>query len=147
MSLRSARALSLLATFGLLAACKSASPIGPPGRITLNYIGRSDSEYFFVLENRTAQDVSLPVVKSLWSGAKPWGSGLGCLNSDSSYESSIWPALDGSERRELVKVRSEERLSLKMDKDDLGTSRHSGPCTLAIWLESHEEIRSQEFKP
>jgi hypothetical protein len=143
-----ARAIGLLATLALLTACKPAPPmIGPPGQVTLNYVGQSDSEYLFVLENRTAQDVSLPVGKSIWSGTKPWGSGIECLNSDSSYESSIWPALDGGQRRELVKVQPEERLSLKIDKRKSGTSHPSGPCTMTIWLQGHKEIRSQEFKP
>jgi hypothetical protein len=142
-----ARTFGLLAALSLLVACEPATPIGPPGEVTLSYIGESDPEYSFVLENRTAKDISLSVAKSIWSGAKPWDSALGCLNSDSSYETSIWPAREKSERRELIRIRSDERLAFKIEKDDFGTTRHSGPCTLTIWLEGRREVRSKEFKP
>jgi hypothetical protein len=142
-----ARTFGLIAALGLQVACKPATPIGPPGEVTLSYVGQSDPEYFFVLENRTTKDISLSVAKSIWSGSKPWGSALGCSNSDSSYETSIWPALDDSERGEPIKMRSGERLSFKIEKNDFGTSRHSGPCTLTIWLEDRKEVKSKEFKP
>jgi hypothetical protein len=137
----------LATAVNLLAACKPSEPIGPPGQVTLSYSGASDSEFLFVLENRSAQEILLPVSKSFWSGVKPWGSGLGCLAEDSSYVSSIWPSFDGRERREIVKVSPEGRLQLEVDKGEFSAPRYRGPCHVVLTMQNDTTIQSNNFKP
>jgi hypothetical protein len=147
MSFSSSLRICLLAmAVTLLAACKPPEPLGPPGQVTLIYSGDSESEFLFVLENRSVQEILLPASKSFWS-VKPYHSVLGCLAEDSSYESSIWPALDGGERREIIKVPPEGRVRLSVDKGDFAMPRYRrGQCDVRLLLENHTSIELKNFK-
>lgn len=139
--------LSIAAT--VLAACKPSEFIGPPGQVSLSYAGKSQSEFLFVLENRSAQEILLPAVKSFWS-VKPWGSGLGCSDPQSSgvYVSSIWPPFESAGERKIVRVLPQGSLKLRVNEDEFSEPRYRGAkCTLTITLENSESIRSKEFVP
>lgn len=137
----------LIGLAATVAACQPSAPLGPPGQVTLSYSGASDSEFIFVLDNRSAQEIFLSVSKSFWSGVKPWGS-VGCLAKDSSYEANNWPPLDGGNHREIINVPPEGRLQLRVDKGDFAAPRYrAGPCGLVLQTENHVIIRSNDFKP
>jgi hypothetical protein len=147
MSFFSSLRICLLAmAVTLLAACRPSEPLGPPGQVTLIYSGESESELFFVLENRSAQEILLPASKSFLS-VKPYHSALGCLADDSSYESSIWPGLDGGERREIIRVPPDGQVRLSMDKGNFALPRYRrGPCDVRLLLENHTAIELKNFK-
>jgi len=136
--------LTLVVT--LLAGCAPAGPLGPPGRVTLSYLGDSGSEFRFVLENRSAQEIVLPVSKWFWV-VKPWHSTLGCTADDSSYVVSIWPSVFSNEGREFTKVPPEGRLQLRVEKGDFAMPRfRRGQCDVGVLVENHAVVELKNFK-
>jgi hypothetical protein len=128
------------------AACTPAKPLGPAGQVNLVYSGESQTEFFFVLENRSPQELLVPVSKSFRS-VKPYGAAVGCLAEDSSYESSIWPPLDGGERQEVIKIPPEGQQRLNVDKGDFAMPRYRhGRCDIRLPLKDHAAVELKNFR-
>ena len=138
--------VAFLATaVSLLAACTQ-HLTGLPGQVTLTYSGKSETEFFFALENRTPQAIRLSASEGFWwSRVVPEGAYLDCTADDSSNEGSIGPY---STNREIITVPSERRIELRVERRDYGAPRfRNGPCEFTVTLENDMEIRSNKFKP
>jgi hypothetical protein len=100
----------------------ASGPITPPGQITLSYSGGSDSSYFFVLDNRSAQAIYLRGTRGFWIGVIPSDTVMSCTGGISAKTEA-----DNSPYRDLggIKVSPEERLRLTVAKNAV-TARHKG---------------------
>ena len=139
----SAFEIGLLAmAVAVLLGCAPSGPIAPPGQITLSYKDKSDSRYFFVLDNHSAQAIYLRGTKGFWTGAVPSHS-LTCTGSASS-ETEAENYIQGDS---IFSILPEERLRLSIDKGGSLARHKGGVCYVQLLSENHALIRSDEFEP
>jgi hypothetical protein len=136
--------LAACATFG---ACKSPVLIGPPGEITLNYESASNTNYFFVLENRSTQPIRLYVSKT-GKGIMPWSTTMVCTPANpASSEAINSPPLGYSDKRDTINVFPESSVRLSIEKEDIALRFVGGHCHLQLRLPDRETIESKNFQP
>jgi hypothetical protein len=81
MTRRSATLTLAIVMSGItLVACGSEDRAKPGDKISLIFTGKSNSEYFFVLENPTSQTIYFRSTKWLWFAPAPLDTGFDCKN-------------------------------------------------------------------
>jgi hypothetical protein len=137
----------ILAACVTVGACKGPARIGPPGAITLNYDSASNTNYFFVLENRSTQSIRLYASKT-GKGIMPWNTTLICTPANpASSEAINSPPLGYSDKRDTINVLPESSIPLSIEKEDIALRFVGGHCHLELRLPDGEQIESKNFQP
>src|ERR1700730_18667579 len=118
--------------------------ITPPGQITFSYNGRSDSKYFFVLDNRSAQTIYLRGTKGFWTDLVPWHTTT-CQGGASALTEAENSTLGDS----ISRILPEQRLRVAIGKDASLMHHKGGHCSVQLYSENqdHVSIKSIEFEP
>jgi hypothetical protein len=74
--------LALVISGIALVACGSENRAKPGDKVSLIFAGKSNSEYFFVLENPTSQTIYFRSTKWLWFAPTPLDTGFDCKNAN-----------------------------------------------------------------
>jgi hypothetical protein len=122
----------------------AAGPITPPGQITFSYNGKSDSKYFFLLDNRSAQAIYLRGTKGFWTDLVPWHTTT-CQGGASALTESDNSILGDS----ISRISPGQRLRVAIGKDELVMRHIGGHCSVQLHSENqdHVSIKSNEFEP
>lgn len=146
--LRAMRSCFFAVAVVVLVACQGPSLIGPPGEITLTYTGESDTNFFFVLENRSAQPINFLASKTFLKGVMPWNTTMVCTpQNHASVEGSNSPPLGYGDKPDNIRVLPEGRLRLRIDKEDTALRFKDGNCHLQLRLANSAFIESKAFQP
>jgi len=146
--LRAMRPCFLAVAVVVLVACKGPGLTGPPGEITLSYDGASDTDFFFMLENRSTQPTLFPATKTLGKGVMPWNTTMVCMPPNHTpLEGINSPPLGYSDRPDRITVSPGGRLRLTIEKEDIVLRFKGGQCHLQLRLPNGAAIESKDFQP
>jgi hypothetical protein len=140
----SIRALSLLIV-STLCGCEPSVPPGPPGQITLTYLGTSGSDMRFLLDNRADHSIHFSKAsKFLGKDPAPWYTNVVCKQGSGEMSIGLFPPLDYDFHPVTLTVLAEHRLRLSYDKRLLEPMQ--GTCHLELKSDSGDEIKSQDLR-
>jgi hypothetical protein len=153
-----ARILALAISGITLVACGYDDPAKPGDRLTLTFTGKSNSEYFFALENPTSDAIHFRVFKSLWIAPAPVDMSFDCKN-EKSGEGTVggFPLFDGGKDPPIIEVAPGKAIKLRLKVSDTGSelAKHKGEACrsqLLLWQPNMPRqrgtlVESQEFQP
>lgn len=130
-----------------LVSCKPSAPHGIPGQITLSYSGATDSWIGFVLENRSAQAITLRATKKFWTGVIPWDTAMECRPANSSIvDENPFALMDGGQFQS-ISISPGEQMRLSIEKDAFSRRNKDSHCRLRLRLQNAAVIESNDFGP
>jgi hypothetical protein len=140
------RACWLVAAAIFLVACQPTALTGPLGKITLRYDGATDSNLFFVLENRTDHEIHFRGTRRFWGHTKPALADIQCGSDGPRVIYNLF-GLDGFKIFEpgVIHLSPDERVRLSLD----GENRAKGlTCRLSISIDLDTKLNfiSDEFQ-
>jgi len=141
--------LALVMSGLVLVACGSTSGSAKPGdKIALIFMGKSNSEYRFTLENPTSHAIYLRVTKSLWFALMPVDTAIECKN-EKTGEATIggFPLFDsvtGGKDPPTIEVSPGTAIKLKITDPDSLLAKHKGEtCKMHLRLQ-RPDIQKQQ---
>jgi hypothetical protein len=150
--------LALLISGSTLATYGPDDPAKPGDKVTLTFTGKSNSEYFFALENPTSHPVYYRGIKSLWFAPIPVDVSFACKN-DKTGEGTVggFPLFDGGKDPPMIEVAPGKAVKLRLESSASGfwLDEHQGEaCHMRLRLRQPdslqrraENVDSQEFQP
>jgi hypothetical protein len=153
----------MLMMFGIfLAACGADDRAKPGDRVSVTFTGKSNSEYFFTLENPTSRAYYFRGERSLWFATIPIDTGFTCKN-DKTGEGTVAGAVQlldsfsGRKDPPSIELLPGKAIKLRLKTSESGSelAKHQGETCklhLRLWLPDTPQQRdqlfdSQEFQP
>ena len=140
-----------------LVSCGSEDRAKPGGKVSLLFTGKSNSEYYFVLENPTSQTIYFRSTKWLWFAPMPMDTGFNCKNArtgEGTVDGSIalFDSVTGGKDPPPTEVSPGKAVKLRVDGDN--RADHKGEaCQLHLTLllpgtqqPGGETVESQVFQ-
>jgi hypothetical protein len=140
-----------------LVACGSDDRAKPGDKVSLTFTGKSNSEYFFVLENPTSQSIYFRSTKWLWFAPTPLDTGFNCKNTKTGEAMvggsiALFDSVTGRKDPPPIAVSPGKATKIRVDGDNLAD--HKGePCQLHLTLlmpgtqqPGGETVESQVFQ-
>jgi hypothetical protein len=154
--LSSTRILALVIPAIVLVGCRPDDRAKPGDKVTLIFTGKSNSEYFFTLQNPTSDPVYFRGVKSLWFATIPVDIAIDCKN-EKTGEGTVggFPLFDGGKDPPTIVVLPGKAVKLRL-KDSASGFRlyeHKGEvCRMRLLQldglqQRVEHVDSQVFRP
>jgi hypothetical protein len=147
-----------LLMFGIaLVACGSDDRAKPGDTLRLTFTGKSNSEYFFALENPTSHPIYFRGIKSLWFATIPVDVAFDCKN-EKNGEATIGglPLFDGGKDPPTIEVAPgiAIKLRVKLSASGFRLAEHKGEACkmhLSLWQpgtlqQRGENVDSQGFQ-
>jgi hypothetical protein len=144
--------LTLVPVVGLLLlACHPVGNVAQPGEIALAYDHASQSELFFILENRSAQAIHVRGTKGISADVAPVDIAIICSGGKSqSYDDSGFPLVDSAGTLlPNIAVAAGEQVHLRIGGAyyNAAVAHRGGSCSVRPRLQDRTEIESKQFKP
>jgi hypothetical protein len=152
MACRGRARLTLVPVVGLfLLACHPAENVAQPGEIALAYDHASQSELFFILENRSAQAIHLRGTQEISADVTPVDIAISCSGGKSqSYDDSGFPLVDSAGTPlPSIPIAAGEQVDLQIGGAyyNAAAAHRRGSCSVRLRLQDRTEIESKQFKP
>jgi hypothetical protein len=134
--------------FGIaLVACGTDDRAKPGEGLTLTFTGKSNSEYFFVLENPTAYPVYFRGIKSLWFETIPVDVAFDCKN-EKTGEATVggFPLFDGGKDPPTIAVLPGRAVKLRLKSSASGFRlyEHKGEaCKMRLRLRQPDRLQQR----
>ena len=132
-----------------LVACTPAEKVALTGRVRLEQVGKTESDFLFALENGSSQPIRFEGWSRLLSDSSPAAGSYSswCYSTQSSRGATVGPAFaDGGSAPKRIEVPSGERLRISVPKS--GFRLYEGSrCRLRLTLEGGAAVESAEFNP
>jgi hypothetical protein len=151
MAWRGRARLTLVPVVGLfLLACHPVEHVAQPGEIALAYDHASQSELFFILENRSAQAIHVRGAKGISADVAPVDIAIMCSGGRSqSYDDSGFPLVDSAETPlPYLAVAAGEQVRVRIGGAyyNAAAAHRGGSCSVRLRLQDRTEIESEQFK-
>jgi hypothetical protein len=135
----------------LLLACHPVGHVAQPGEIALTYDNASQSELFFILENRSAQAIHVRGTKNISADVAPVDIAIFCAGGKSqSYDDSGFPLVDSAGTPlPKIPIAAGEQVHLQIGGAyyNAAAAHRGGSCSVRLRLQDRTEIESKQFKP
>ena len=147
MNRRSSTSIALL-IFGIaLVACGADDGAKPGNAVTLTFTGKSNSEYFFALENPTSYPIYFRGIKSLWFATIPVDVAFNCKN-EKSGEGTVggFPLFDGGQDPPTIVVSPGKSMKLRVKSSANGFRlfEHKGEaCNMRLRLRQPDRLQQR----
>jgi hypothetical protein len=127
--------------------CTPEGYIAPPGEIALRYDSKSDTQYFFVLDNRSAQAVEIDGTKRFWTVLTPSHT-FGCNGGYKVGDAPLEYVVDNyTFPRELFRILPDTRKRLAVERSEYSPRRRGETCQIELIRNAKVVVTSDSFSP